>query len=507
MGISEKQEFDLMDEVEREAFLESLTPEDLPYLESWAFHGRPEQQEPEGNWKTWLFLAGRGAGKTRCAAEWVKSIIDRHRSSGKAHVLRFAFVARTASDARETMIEGDSGILSVYGDGEQKPLWESSKKQVTWKDGVRLLAIANIYYGNEPERCRGPNVHYAWADETCSWAACPDTWSNLMLMLRKEPARCIVTTTPKKVPWLKTLLDRGTTQAHGPMDVFVTGGSTYDNLDNLAESFASELLTTFEGTTLGEQELHAKINWDEVPGALWSTTLLESTRVRAVTQDRLRRTVVAIDPAGTSNRKSDLTGIVAVAAGSAPDPASYSLASEAAIVRNAALLGKPHGYVLADRSGRYSPAVWPRVALDLLYEVDGDCLVAEINMGGEMVEQCIRSVLRPGEQMPRIKTVHSKVGKKIRAEPVVALFEQGRFHMVGLFADMEAQLTSWVPMDGQPSPDRMDALVHGATELFPSLLASGSGTHGQVGGKVGNYSGGFQGLPQGQMSLGALIRM
>jgi phage terminase large subunit-like protein len=371
---------------QRARFLKSLNNAELEAFDqdwtgTWA---RPEQLPPTGDWRTWLLLAGRGFGKTRSGAEAVRAAV-------KAGNRRIALVAPTAADARDVMVEGESGLLSI-GTANDRPRYEPSKRRLTWPNG----AIATTYSADEPERLRGPQHDMAWCDEVASWRF-PEAWDMLMFGLRlgNDP-RVVVTTTPKPIKIIRDLIADPTT--------VITRGSTYDNRANLAPAFMAQIIKKYEGTRLGRQELNAEV-LDDVPGALWSRALIEETRWpphKAVPE--LIRIVVAIDPAATSGEEADETGIVV--AGKDADG---------------------HGYVLADQSGRYPPIEWARTAISLYRKFKADRIVAEVNNGGDMVEATIRMV----DPNVAYTKVNASRGKVIRAEPVAALYEQRRVHHIG----------------------------------------------------------------------------
>lgn len=376
---------------------------------------RPSQAPPEGEWRTWLILAGRGWGKTRTGAEWV---LDRVEAGAR----RIALVARTAADIRDVMIEGESGILAVAPPAA-RPVYEPSKRRLTWPNG----AIATAYSADQPSLLRGPQHDTAWADELAAWEKADETWAMLLLGLRlgDDPRTC-VTTTPRPTREIRDLVAQPTTA--------LTRGSTMENAANLAPGFLDEIVRRYEGTRLGRQELYAEI-LDDTPGALWTRSMLEQAYVDQAPE--LVRVVVAIDPAATAHEESDETGIVVAGRGA-----------------------DGHAYVLADRSCRMSPDGWARRAVAAFDEHQADRIVAEVNNGGDMVEAVVRTV-RAG--VPYRK-VHATRGKRLRAEPVAALYEQGRVHHVGRLPELEDQLTSWTPEDSG-SPDRLDALVWAITEL------------------------------------------
>ena len=400
---------------------------------TWA---REEQKEPLGDWRVWLVKAGRGYGKTRTGAEWIRKQVE----TGLAR--RVALVARTTADIRDVMVEGESGILAV-SHPEMMPRYEPSKRRVTWKnpDG-RVRAIATCYSADEPALLRGPQHDAAWCDELASWRL-KESWDNLMLGLRMGVRpRCVVTTTPKPTILLQDLMARAST--------VTTEGSTYDNVDNLAPAFIVDVLDRYEGTHLGEQELHAKL-LDEAEGALWRRQWIEGARwlQHQGPHPDLEQLVVAIDPAGTRKATSSETGIVVVGRAQATESDGRT---------------RPHFWVLEDRSGRYTPAGWAQLAIDAYYEFEGDWVIGERNNGGDMVENTVTQV---DDTVP-FDDVWASRGKVPRAQPVAALYQQGRVHHVGLFRDLEDQLCQWEPEMGMESPDRLDALVWAISYMMPT---------------------------------------
>lgn len=401
---------------ERGEWLASLTEDQAKELHCcWEFFARPDQMAPDGDWSTWLIIAGRGWGKTRTGAEYIRDLVE----SGGAR--RIALVAATAADARDVMVEGESGILAISPPWN-RPLYEPSKRRLTWPNG----ALATTYSADEPDRLRGPQHDGAWCDELAAWRY-EDAWDQLRFGLRlgRNP-RVVVTTTPRPTPMIKNLVKENTT--------VMTRGSTYDNRGNLATAFFDHIVSKYDGTRLGRQELHAEI-LDDVLGALWNHAGIDRTRV----QDHgdLKRIVVAIDPAVTNNEDSSETGIVVSGVGR-----------------------DDHAYVLADLSGKMSPNEWASVAVQAYKDFGADRIVAEVNNGGDLVEHTVRTV----DKTVSYKCVRATRGKMIRAEPIAALYEQNKVHHVGMFSTMEDQLCSWVP--GKKSPDRMDALVWALTDLM-----------------------------------------
>jgi len=391
-------------------------------------HARADQHPPKGDWFVWLMRGGRGSGKTRTGSEWTQRRI-------KISPI-IALVAPTGPAARDVMIEGESGILATSPPGG-RPLWEPSKRKLTWPNG----AVGHTYSGEEPDRLRGPQHYDAWLDEPAHMALIDEVWQNLTLGMRlgSDP-KVLCTTTPVPSQWMKGIVKRD--------DTVSVVASTYANIDNLAPAFAKKVLEELEGTRRGRQEIYGEI-LEDVEGALWNAEMIEAARVQSLVVD-LVRIVVAIDPAGSANARSDETGIVVV--------------------------GVDEGgqfYVLYDGSGRLTPNGWATRAVELYERFSADYIVAERNFGGDMVKNTLDTL----DSDARVVTVNSRRGKVIRADPVVALYEKGRVSHVGLHPDLEDQLTTWVP--GTTSPDRLDALVHGITDLrrgtSPVTIASPSG--------------------------------
>lgn len=428
--LSPAQVFASLSPEEQEEYLSSLTPEARASLKyNWDFWARPNQLEPDGDWTTWLILAGRGFGKTRTGAEWVNKNVR----EGKAK--RIALVAETAPDARDVMVLGPAGIVSV-AHPDFRPTYYPSKRLVEWPNGAQAI----LFNAVEPDQLRGPQFDLAWCDELAKWRYAQETWDQLQFGLRLgEHPRQIVTTTPRPIPVVRRLVN--------DPSCYVTRGRTYDNAANLAAPFMKQVEERYAGTRLGRQELDGEI-LDDMPGALWNRDMLDGNR-KPVAPDELDRIIVAVDPAATSGEDADETGIVAVG-----------------IARDAD--GVQRGYVLADRSLRGSPDEWAKAAVRLYHELDADRIVAEKNQGGEMVE----AVLRAKDRNVPVTLVTATRGKLVRAEPIAALYEQGRIHHVGRFNELEDQMclftTDGIRIPGD-SPDRVDALVWGFSSLFQRM--------------------------------------
>ncbi len=375
-------------------------------------------------------MAGRGFGKTRTGAEWVREQIKMGKS-------RIALIAPTASDARDVMVEGESGLLAVCWAGDKsangdmlgRPSYEPSKRRVTWANG----AVATLFSAEEPERLRGPQHEAMWCDELAAWKYLRETWDMAMFGLRlgNDP-RTIITTTPKPLPLIKEIIKDTTT--------VVTKGSTFDNSGNLAPKFLQTIKDKYEGTRLGRQELDAEI-LDDLPGALWSRTEMDEHRLMQAPE--LIRVVVSVDPSGTAGEGDDGDSIGIVVAGKGVDGRAY---------------------VLADYSCKLSPDGWGRRAVEAYRRFTANILVAERNFGGAMVQHVIKTV----DKTVAYKEVTASRGKVARAEPVAALYEQGKVSHIGSLPQLEDQMCLIGPEGfiGEGSPDRADALVWALTELM-----------------------------------------
>lgn len=377
---------------------------------------RDKQRIPPGDWDTWAIIAGRGFGKTRTGAETVRIWSDQ--------VPRIHIIGRTATDMRETMIEGPSGILAVHPDNN-RPKYEPSKLRITWPNGAR----AQLFTADEPDVLRGPECHKLWADELATWKYAQEAWDNAMMGLRLgDRPQALVTTTPRPIKIIKDLI--------ADPETHLTTGSTYENEANLAKAFLNKMQKKYEGTRIGRQELYAEILAD-IQGALWTQKMIEIAHVQKAPE--LIRIVVAIDPAVTSKKDSDETGIVVAGLG----------------VDNRV-------YVLEDLSGQYTPTEWARLAIGAYNKHKADRVIGEANNGGDLIEQVLRTI----DNTVSYSKVHATRGKTTRAEPVQALYEQRKVKHVGSLAALETQMTNWAAKEGEKSPDRVDALVWAVTELI-----------------------------------------
>lgn len=430
MAKSVMEQIALLPKDQQRAVLDGVDMEQLIW--DWKAWARPEQLPPPGDdWAIWMYLAGRGAGKTRSAAEWIRN---------KAKVtnmgqLRFALVARTAADVRDVIVEGESGIINVSPPSE-RPLYEPSKRRLTWPNGN----TATCFTADEPDGLRGPQFHYAWADEIAAWRQTPDaagmtSWDNLRVGTRLgHSPQIICTTTPKRVPVLYSLL----AEAEKTGRVVISKGSTMDNAGNLSETYLDAITGVYAGTRLAAQELYGEMLSD-VEGALWTIDLIEKNR-QSVFPVGAQLRVVGVDPSVAENPR-DECGIVVCASTGERD------------------LYKRQSWVLEDATILGSPEVWANTVVAMARKY-GCPVVAEVNQGGALVRNAINAI----DPSIKVLEVHSKYGKALRAEPVTLAYEQGRVHHINYLADLESQMCSWIPGEGK-SPDRVDALVHALTAL------------------------------------------
>ncbi|CUH53451.1 Large terminase phage packaging protein [Shimia marina] len=417
----------------QQEFLDSLSETALlalPFLfEFWAM---PHQLPPDGDWKTWVILGGRGAGKTRAGAEWVRGLVEGRRPCDPGQARRVALVGETIDQVREVMVFGDSGLIAC-APPDRRPTWEAGRRRLIWPNG----AVAQAFSAHDPESLRGPQFDAAWVDELAKWRRAQETWDMLQFALRLgDNPRQVVTTTPRNIGVLKQLLRApSTVQSHA---------RTEDNRANLADSFLQEVEARYAGTRLGRQELEGLL-LEEAEGALWRSAQLESLQRDSLPE--MDRIVVAVDPPVSGHAGSDECGIVVVGAHTKGPVQSW------------------RACVLDDVSLRAaSPDSWARVALIAMESWGADRLVAEVNQGGDLVQAVITQI----DPLVPYKAVRASRGKAARAEPVAALYEQGRVqHMRGLGA-LEDQMCEMTQRGyvGAGSPDRVDALVWALHELI-----------------------------------------
>ena len=400
-------------------------------------------------------IAGRGAGKTRTAAEWIREEA-KYTTKGQ---LRFALVARTAADVRDVIVEGESGIINVTPPSE-RPLYEPSKRRLTWPNGN----TATCFTADEPDSLRGPQFTHAWGDEVAAWRQTPDAagmtaFDNLRVGTRLGAnPKIVVTTTPKRVPLLYQLMN----EAQKTGKVIITRGSTMDNQGNLSTAYLDAIKGVYEGTRLAQQELYGEMLSD-VEGALWTPDLIDRSRESQLPMGTPLR-VVAVDPSVAENPR-DECGIVVCASTGERD------------------LYKRNSWVLEDATVHGSPDVWANKVVQMARKW-GCPVVAEVNQGGALVRNAINTI----DSSIKVLEVHSKYGKALRAEPITLAYEQGRVHHIGYLADLESQMISWIPGEGK-SPDRVDALVHALTALLIKPPA------GFVGGRITARSLGNRKIP------------
>lgn len=403
----------------------------------WDFWARPDQQPPDDPWSIWAVVgAGRGAGKTRAGAEWVRKKTRAGLRAGPG-----VFIGATPADVRDLMVEGPSGILNV-GAPSERPTYEPSKRLLTWPNGV----VAHCRSGADPESIRGLNLGWAWCDELAKWRFVNEAWANLRFALRVGDPQTVITTTPKPLKLLRDILARKL-----PGTAVAPRVSTYRNLANLAPAFIAEMMATHEGTRLGRQELWGEL-LEDVEGALWTHSMIDVDRWRGEWNETesgiyapvlpdMRRVLIGVDPPGSVHTEC---GIVAV--GVATDGRAY---------------------VLADYSVKGSPGEWAKAVVRCAHDNDADVIVGERNYGGDMVKHTVATVpaddVYPAGSSFRYADAHATRGKQVRAEPVVGLYEQHKVVHVGTHPELEDEQTTWVPDEPGPSPNRVDALVWAIT--------------------------------------------
>jgi phage terminase large subunit-like protein len=408
-----------LSEQERQEWLAKLNTEQVASLRyNWEFWARPGQLEPEGDWRTWLTLAGRGFGKTEIGAQWIRKRV----TNGAKMV---ALVAETQKDLEEVMIPR---LLKVTPQDEA-PDVRYKPVRIRWPSG----AVAYGYNGTEPDQLRGPEFDTAWVDELAKYSKARETWDMLQFTMRRGTPRVLVTTTPRPIPIIKDIMAKKGT--------VVTRGKTLDNADNLAAEFIEDIMSKYAGTRLGRQELDGEIV-DDVPGALWTREMLDRNRVAELPD--MARVVIGVDPSGTDgDDEGDDVGIVAAGRG---------------------VDGR--GYLIGDYTCKLSPDAWARRAVTAYHQNSADRIVAERNFGGAMV----KAVIRTADASVPYKEVTASRGKVQRAEPVAALFEQGRVSIVGSLPELEDEMVLMTShgFEGEGSPNRVDAAVWALTEVMLS---------------------------------------
>jgi phage terminase large subunit-like protein len=434
MSLSIREQIQLKPKAEQQEWINSQHPDLIQQLsqQPWWFIGRPEQQEPEGNWVIWLILSGRGWGKTRTGSEWLAEQVIKNPKTKDGASTQWAIVAPTFGDAKNVCVEGPSGFLKALEhrglQNERDYIYNKSSHKIDFHSGARV----HTFGADSPDSGRGLNLSGAWLDEIASWQYPYESWTEGLapaLRIGDRP-RVVATTTPKPIKLIREWVSRTDDSIH------ITRGSTFDNARNLSSTALGELRNRYEGTRTGRQELYGEI-LEQSEGALWVRNWIEDTRISVDNLPRLTRIVVGIDPAVTSGEKSDETGIVTCGLGE-----------------------DKHFYVLADDTLKATPNEWGKKALQAYTKWKADRIVAEVNNGGDMVV----TVLQQVDRSAPVKKVHATRNKKTRAEPISALYEQGKVHHVGGFPQLEDQMVLWTP-DTRQSPDRLDALVWALTEL------------------------------------------
>ena len=417
-----------------ERFVSTLSADEAVFLDhDWQLWARDDQLPPPlaqglGPWTTWLILGGRGSGKTRAGAEWVRGLALGQPPFADRPVERIALIGETLGDARAVMVDGPSGLLAIHRPAE-RPAYNASRRELTWPNG----AVAQLFSADDPESLRGPQFGAAWADELAKWRYAADAWDMLQFCLRLgDRPRQAVTTTPRPIPLLKRLIADPATA--------ISRARTEANAANLAPSFLSAVVGRYRGTRLGRQELDGELIEDR-PDALWQRGALDAARLGKAPP--LARIVVAVDPPVTSGARG------------------RRLRHRRG--RAAPRMAAPSCWPTPRRKGA-APLEWARTAVRLYESLDADCIVAEVNQGGELVAQMLRQV-SPG--VP-VRMVRATRGKFLRAEPVAALYERGLVAHVGMWPELEDQMCDFGPagLSNGASPDRLDALVWALTELM-----------------------------------------
>jgi phage terminase large subunit-like protein len=424
---------------EQRTFLAALPPDELERLRyKWDFWARPKQIAPPEPWSTWLLLAGRGFGKTRILSEWIRSKVcgKTPLSAGPGNHRFIAIVAETAADARDVIVKGPAGILACHPK-EFRPVHVVSARSLTWPNG----AVATLYNGSEPDQLRGPQHSIAAIDELCKFRYPRESWDMLQFGMRLgDNPQQVIATTPRPLALLREIMKLDGT--------VTTRGSLYENRANLSSKFVHSIIGRYAGTRLGRQEIEGEIV-DDTPGALWTRSMFEVCRKGAdFKAPAMKRLVIAIDPATKASESDD------------------DIAETGIVVAGIGEDGK--GYLIDDRSCRLGPHGWAKVAIAAYDRYEADTIVAEVNNGGDMVEQVIRGV----RGTLSVKKVWASRGKVTRAEPIAALYEQKRIFHLGAFPALEDEAVQFTPwgIEGDLPSDRVDAMVWAFAHLFPSLI-------------------------------------
>lgn len=449
----------LLPEEERAAVLALPAADCAKLLHDWRFWGRPSQFAPEDpHWVVWLLLCGRGWGKTRTGAEWVRERVE----SGEARSI--GLIGPSLGDVWKTMVFGTldaPGLVAVFGPRRRVEVRRSDRQVVMHEEGCDVegtecgCPVATVYTAEEPE-LRGPNLDTVWCDELAKWRYLRTIWDNLEMALRavgRKPPRICITTTPRPLDLLKELLD--------DPDVRVTWGATFANAANLASTFVSRMVRKYSKSRLGQQELFGALLGDN-PDALFRATSIDAAREEACPD--LVRVVVAVDPAVSTKKRSDLTGIAVLGIGADGDIYVLADLSGCAFDREAKGLKAWR----EEEPRKHSPEEWAELVLRAYWHFKADAVVAEVNRGGDLVAANVRAAvyrMRGPNAVVPVETVRATRGKMVRAEPVSTLYEQGRVHHVGQLPDLEAEMTEWNPGLSRESPNRLDAVVWGVFAL------------------------------------------
>lgn len=440
MGLSHYERLKQLPKEKQLEYAESLHPDALKELnrKPWWFIGRPEQQTPEGNWHIWLILSGRGWGKTRTGGEWLAEQIETY-PQFEGVATQWAIIAPRFADTKNVCVEGPSGFIKALQHRGLEPGVDYTYNKSSYKIIFKGGQVVHMFGADSPDAGRGLNLAGAWLDEVAMWPYPYETWTEGLapaLRIGKRP-RVVVTTTPKPIRLIKDWVKR----TDG--SVYLTKGSTFDNASNLSAAALEELQARYAGTRIGKQELYGEI-LENVEGALWTQRNIDDNRVEEPPRD-MARIVVGVDPAVTAHEESDETGIIV-----------------------AGKNNQGEAFVLADYTIKATPLEWAQRAVDAYRTHQANAIVVEVNNGGDMVPTLIKQI----DPIVRVIEVRATRGKRLRAEPMAAMYEQNRVHHVGVFEQLESQMTSWTPEDPK-SPDRLDALVWALSNLLDGSALTG----------------------------------